>query len=177
MNRRGGSIYPEPHCVRGEREVAPACPRSLRPGSRPASLSRVDPELCAFGLLASPPRLKAGVVRPTAQWSSRSSGVSAARFVNCVVPTSLMRCVYVCGQDRPTLCWSSLGAAARRRLAAGQQEARREDRLHPIPTGMHPIILVLRTDPDRMALLHEHSQPGGEMPSLPKSGVFDASYV
>ena len=47
------TIYPEPHCVREVREVAPACPHSLRPDSRPASLSRVDPELCAFGL--SPP--------------------------------------------------------------------------------------------------------------------------
>jgi hypothetical protein len=47
------TIYPEPHFVREVREVAPACPHSLRPDSRPASLSRVDPELCAFGL--SPP--------------------------------------------------------------------------------------------------------------------------
>ena len=30
------TIYPEPHCVREEREVAPACPRSLR-GTRPPS--------------------------------------------------------------------------------------------------------------------------------------------
>ena len=42
------TIYPEPHCVREVREVAPACPHSLRPDSRPASPSRVGPELCAL---------------------------------------------------------------------------------------------------------------------------------
>ena len=43
------TIYPEPHCVREVREVAPACPHSLRPDSRPASPFRVGPgTLCAL---------------------------------------------------------------------------------------------------------------------------------
>ena len=50
------TIYPEPHCVREVREVAPACPRSLRPDSRPASPSRVGPELCALCPISRPSR-------------------------------------------------------------------------------------------------------------------------
>ena len=50
------TIYPEPHCVREVREVAPACPHSLRPDSRPASPSRVGPELCALCPISRPSR-------------------------------------------------------------------------------------------------------------------------
>ena len=50
------TIYPEPHCVREVREVAPACPHSLRPDSRPASPSRVGPELCALCPISQPSR-------------------------------------------------------------------------------------------------------------------------
>ena len=68
------TIYPEPHSVRGVREVAPACPHSLRPDSRPASLSRVDPELCAFGFTPPAEGRGGGTNRPVVikiQWRFR----------------------------------------------------------------------------------------------------------
>ena len=73
--------------MREVREVAPACPHSLRPDSRPASLSRVDPELCAFGP-TSPTGV--GMAGPIAQRLSGSDGALAARAVNYFAPMPLV---------------------------------------------------------------------------------------